>query len=157
MNPCARTLLPLFLISSAAVWAAEARDLVVGTWNLNVAKSKYNPGPAPQKETRVYQPHPEGIKVTITTVSTDGQSKVVEYTAENDGKEYPITGRGYINAITLTKLNEYEAAANLMHSSVVAAKATRTIAPDGKTMTIRYKGTNGEAEQVDNISVYNKQ
>ena len=41
------------------VWAgvqlpAQESDPLVGTWELNVAKSKYSPGPAPKSETRTY-------------------------------------------------------------------------------------------------------
>jgi hypothetical protein len=46
-SKCARSrrVLSLILGSAFAVWAA---DPVLGTWELNVAKSKYDPGPAPK-------------------------------------------------------------------------------------------------------------
>ena len=80
-SKCARLsrVLSLILLGSAfAVWAA---DPVLGTWELNVAKSKYNPGPAPKSQTRIYEALPEGMKVTIKTVNADGQSTVVEHPA----------------------------------------------------------------------------
>ena len=33
---------------------AQAADPLVGTWELSIAKSTYNPGPAPRSETRNY-------------------------------------------------------------------------------------------------------
>src|SRR2546426_10145346 len=33
---------------------AQGTDPVVGTWELNVVKSKYSPGPAPKSEMRTY-------------------------------------------------------------------------------------------------------
>src|ERR1700719_4650892 len=38
----------------AAAGAAESPDPAVGTWALNLAKSKFPPGAAPQSQTRVY-------------------------------------------------------------------------------------------------------
>src|SRR5229473_4397468 len=48
-SKCARSrrVLSLILGSAFAVWAA---DPVLGTWELNVAKSKYDPGPARSEE-----------------------------------------------------------------------------------------------------------
>ena len=52
-SKCARAgrVFSFFLGSAIAAWAA---DPVLGTWELNVAKSKYNPGPAPKSQTRIY-------------------------------------------------------------------------------------------------------
>ena len=44
--------------------SAQATDPRVGTWKLNVAKSKYNPGPAPQSQTLTIEPSGKGEKVT---------------------------------------------------------------------------------------------
>jgi hypothetical protein len=34
--------------------APFAADSIVGTWNLNLAKSTFAPGPAPKSQTRIY-------------------------------------------------------------------------------------------------------
>ena len=39
-----------------------ARDPAVGTWRLNLQKSKYYPGPAPQSEIRTYEADGEFLK-----------------------------------------------------------------------------------------------
>src|ERR1700752_1770453 len=51
--------------------AAQAADPLIGTWTLNVAKSKYSPGPAPKSETRTYVMAGEDIKATLTGVDAD--------------------------------------------------------------------------------------
>ena len=149
-----RKLLTLVLVSAAALWAA---DPVVGTWKLNLAKSKYNPGLAPKSETRVYEVQGAGIKLTVNGVAADGQRISVGYTAETDAKDYAITGLGTIDAIKLTKIDDHSAAVTLSHGSVPVARAVRTVSPDGRTLTITYKGTDGEGRQVDNVRVYDKQ
>ena len=88
---CARFTRLLFLaVLGAAVfaWAADtpvvasqapagsADDPVLGTWHLNVAKSKYSPGPAPKSQVRTYEAHKDGVKATIRTIYADGQRGV---------------------------------------------------------------------------------
>lgn len=46
---------------------------VIGTWTLNVAKSKYEPGPPPMSVTRVFESWEiDGVKETSTIVRADG-------------------------------------------------------------------------------------
>ena len=48
---------------------ALAGDNWLGTWNLDLAKSKYSPGPAPKSLTLKFEATPAGIKLT-----TDGEA-----------------------------------------------------------------------------------
>src|SRR5436309_1087708 len=67
--------------------AKAVQDTILGTWALNVAKSKYSPGPAPRSQVRTYAAHPQGVKATIQTVYADGRSATTEYVANYDGVE----------------------------------------------------------------------
>jgi len=58
-------------IGAAAVAGAAAPE--IGTWNLNVAKSKFSPGPAPQSQTRTYAATDAGIALTVATTGADGK------------------------------------------------------------------------------------
>ena len=53
--------------------SAQASDPRVGTWKLNVAKSKYNPGPAPQSQTLKVEASGKGEKITSEVVSADAE------------------------------------------------------------------------------------
>lgn len=49
------------------VLAASGADMSLGTWKLNVEKSKYAPAPFPLKTvTMVREPSDGGVKVTVT-------------------------------------------------------------------------------------------
>ena len=137
----------------STVWAA---DPVLGIWNLNVAKSNYRPGPAPKSQTRIYEEHPEGIKVTIKTVHADGKSTSVEHPVNYDGKEHPVTGSSQTDAIALEKVDEYTSEATLKHAGKVIGTNRRSISRDGRTMTIDYEGTD-QRGAVKNKAVYDKQ
>ena len=41
--------LPAVILFMGFALSAQAADPIVGTWKLNVSKSKYDPGPAPER------------------------------------------------------------------------------------------------------------
>ena len=140
--------------TAAIAWAA---DPVVGTWKLNVSKSKFSPGPAPRESTRVYEARPEGIKVTVKTVQADGSAFTILITENYDGKDYPVVGSPDYDTVELKKVNEQVAEATLMHGHILVAHAKREISADGKTMTITYRESPDRNHPVDNLAVYDRQ
>jgi len=137
--------------------ANSAKDLVLGTWTLNVAKSTYRPGPPPKSQVRTYEPHADGIHAVIKTVEADGRSTTIEYTAKYDGVDYPITGNPDWDVITLKRVNAYAAEAALSHGGSEIGHARRVISQDGKTMTITFHAQVEGRPVVDNVYVFDKQ
>jgi len=146
----------LFLVTLSAAIALMAADPTLGTWRLNVAKSRYLPGPAPRSETRVYAATQNGDKVTVSTTWADGTTTKVEFPANYDGKDYPVTGSRGADAVSWTKIDDYNAEVTTKHAGKVIGSAKRTISKDGKTMTISYKGVDNRGEQVDNVALYDR-
>src|SRR5256885_5664032 len=85
--------------------SAQAGDPRMGTWKLNVAKSKYSPGPAPQGLTLKVEPSGQGEKVTAEFVNTDGTRTTSQYTANFDGKDYPFTGSAVADTVSLKRID----------------------------------------------------
>ena len=83
---------PLLVVAVVAVFAgrsmsAQAADPLIGTWKLDVAKSKFNPGPAAKSSIAVFAAQGTGLKVSIDGVSgTDAKSA--------DGKTLTVTQTG---------------------------------------------------------------
>lgn len=144
----------VILGTAAIAWAA---DPVVGTWKLNVSKSKFSPGPAPKEETRVYEAYPQGIKVTVRTIQADGQAFTVLITANYDGKDYEVVGSPDYDAIELKKISEFVSESALLHGLLVIAVARREVSPDGKRMTITYKTPQDQANPINNQAVYDRE
>ena len=144
----------LVLLSTSGIWAADAS---IGTWKLNVAKSTFRPGPPPVSETRVYKAQPTGVVTTVKTTWADKLSTTVEYPANYDGKDYPVDGSRDVDVVVLTRIDDFTSAATLKHFGKEIGVARRVVSPDGKTMTISYKGINTRGDQVDNVAVYDRQ
>src|SRR5438046_2124390 len=78
------------LVAAVFVTPARAADSSVGTWKVNLAKSKYDPGPAPKTPNVIkIEADGNGIKVTNDGVNAEGQTPHVTYAAKYDGKDYP--------------------------------------------------------------------
>src|SRR3954468_6238731 len=75
--------------------AALGADNTLGTWKLNVAKSKLASNPSPLKTlTIVREASGDGVKVTSTGERADGSKVNTSYTAKYDGSESTVTGTG---------------------------------------------------------------
>jgi hypothetical protein len=152
--------LALFVIIVAAVGSLHAQDAddpILGTWKLNLSKSKYIPGPAPRSQTRVYRRTPNGIFVTIDTVDAKGTKQpTIEFEEKYDGKEYPIKGSEIGDALVLKRINNYLSEAIMKHGGMVVATTRRIITDNGKTLMLIYQEANYD-RPVDNIIVYDRQ
>ena len=133
---------------------AEPPAQLIGTWQLNVAKSRYSPGPALRFETRVYTRDATGVKGVVTRTHADGRVEKFEYAA-NFGKDLMVTGIPEYDSVTLRKVDELTSDAVLSHAGTVYGVARRVIAADGKTMTITFDRKSTETP-VHNVAVYDK-
>jgi hypothetical protein len=140
-------LLALALLAATSLLAA---DLTLGTWVLNVSKSRFLPGPAFRSETRTYQQQKDGVKVTIRTVDGKGKDVTSEYLTTSDGQRHSVSGAGGpADSVALKQIDDFTAESTLLHGGMEIAKTTRVVSHDGKTMTIVYKGLDPGGEPVD--------
>ena len=150
-------LLSVLLTVGSAVAAAPAADPVIGTWQINVAKSKFSPGPAPKSDTRIYAATEQGTAMTWTSVGTDGEETVVTSTFKTDGKDYPLTGSGNFDSLSLKQVDDHTVQSTQKKGSKVIGTTTRTVSKDGKLLTLSSKGTSATGVPYDNVMVYDKQ
>jgi hypothetical protein len=144
----------IVLAQSAPPRQDQAPDSLLGTWHLNVAKSKYSPGPALRSETRVYSRTAEGVTGVVTRTYADGEMERYEYIA-NFGGEYMVTGTPAYDAVKLRRIDELASEAILSHAGVIYGVARRVISADGKSMTITFDRKDKDTP-VHNVAVYDK-
>src|ERR1041384_3886202 len=136
--------------------AAQRADPIIGTWELNVAKSKYTPGPAPKSETRTYVVAGQDIKVSSKGVDATGKPTAQSWSLNYDGKDRPQTGSPDADTLSVKRVNAHSVAFTQKRDGKVVITGTRTISADGKVMTITSKGTNRAGQTIDNVEVYEK-
>src|SRR5438105_15059134 len=71
---------------------ADLRRLVIGRWEINVAKSTFRPGSPPKSWTRVYEASGENVKYTDSLVDAYGKADISESTGSYDGEDRPFAG-----------------------------------------------------------------
>ena len=139
---------------------AFAPDNPLGSWKLNLAKSKYSPGPMPVKSLNsTREADGDGVKVTTTGERADGSAINTTYTAKFDGSPASISGQGApYDTISVKKVNDstytYETknSTNKYH-----ATGRLTVSSDGKTLTMKAKGTDADGKPLSVTLVYEKQ
>ena len=135
---------------------AQTTDPLIGTWVLNLAKSTYDPGPAPKSIKRTYSMSGTMVKSVFVTVDAAGKSTTGRYTAAYDGKDYPLTGNATADMISLKRVNGNTVDASLTKGGKEMSHSHRVIAMDGKTMTITTTGTGAKGEKINNVAVFDR-
>jgi hypothetical protein len=136
---------------------AQGTDPRVGTWKLNVAKSKYNPGPPPKSMTVTVKAVGKGETVNTEQLTADGKTIKTEYTADFDSKEYPISGAPNSDTVSLKRINARTTERTDKKGGKVTQVLRRTVSADGKTMTVTVKGKNAEGKDINHRIVFDKQ
>jgi hypothetical protein len=152
-------ILLLGLILSQA-WVALAQGEVrIGTWELNLAKSSFSPGPPPRKQTITFRsagPHwtalLQGIDASGKPINPDMNNLAITF----DGKDHPTASVDY-DTTAWKRLggNNYEVIRK--KAGKIVLTSTNEISRDGSTMTITTKGVNANGQAVHNVRVYDKQ
>jgi hypothetical protein len=138
---------------------AKLADNSIGTWKLNLAKSKRTP-PSTNPVTSlilVYEAADEGLNSTLSVQLKDGSAIHFAGPLRYDGKEYPISGLPWdtysftpIDANTCTF--EDKKTGGKFH-----VMGRQVISEDGKTMTMTSEGTDADGMPVAALQVYEKQ
>jgi hypothetical protein len=152
-------LVSLVLAGSVTMLAQTQKDAHIGTWKLNVAKSRFNPGPGYKSETRTYEPTADGYKFQGESVNPDGSTQKYGFTVKYDNKDYPVAGKdpggADTIAIKLVDANNIESTSKKGHEVLYTSKVV--VSQDGKVMTITTRGKNPDGEPFDNVQVYDRQ
>ena len=149
----------LFVTVAITALGAFAADNTIGTWKLNMAKSKFQPLPAPVKSlTSTREAADGGVKVSTTGEQANGTPINSGYTAKYDGKETSVSGNAPYDKIAIKQVNANTLTATLKKSDGKYRATGRTVvSKDGKTMTTTTRGTNADGKAFTNVMVYDKQ
>jgi hypothetical protein len=144
----------------AALYAQNNNSAVVGTWKLNTAKSKFDPGPGPKSLTRKVEAlGTDGVKYTFDGVASDGKALSYGFSVHFDGKDNPISGSMPEGADTISvKMTDaHHFVATLKKGGKEIGSAKVSVSEDGKVTTVDASGTNAAGAKTHNVEVFDKQ
>jgi len=136
--------------------SAEAKDKRLGDWKLNVAKSKFSPGPAPKSLDLKIEAAGKGVNVTTSTVGADGATSGQEYTANYDGKDNPLKGSAMADTVSMKRINATTVVRTDKKDGKVISTLRSVVSKDGKTYTVDVKSKTPKGEPVHNVLVFER-
>jgi hypothetical protein len=127
-----------------------------GTWVLNVAKSKYSPGPAPKEQSSEYTVTAQNLKVSTKGTGADGKPTMTEFSAGFDGKDYPVKGNPDWDAVSVRRVDSHTIEFTRKRGGKTVQTSTSVVSKDGKTRTITTTGVNAQGQKMSTVGVYEK-
>jgi hypothetical protein len=158
MKPFAcMSVVSLCLLTAMSCLIFAGTDKNAGTWTLDTQNSKYSPGPAPKNLKLTIEPSgPDGIKLVAEGENADGTPTHVEYTAQFDGKDYPVTGFQGADTVSIKRIDDKTIESEMKSGGKTVMTIRTVLSDDGKTRTSEWKGTNASGQTVDNTVVFRR-
>jgi len=132
----------------------QVRAAWFGTWQLNLTKSTFSPGPPPFKRTTCtiapWDGLKDGVKVTYDMVRPRGGVMHLEWSGKFDGGDYALQGiedYAITNAYRRIDDRTFQVVQKADGSGALAA--TMTISPDGQTLTMISSGSTAVYDRVN--------
>ena len=143
-------------------------DPMVGTWKLNLERSKFTADyPSPKSETILIEQLQGGVKVTADPVNFRGKPAHVVYSLMFDGKDYPVTGApqdaefGFGDASTDTvavkRIDPRTISVIRKQSGKVVSTQKIAISKDGKERISDWKAQNAKGEPITWMTIFDRQ
>ena len=144
-------------LGAGQIATAAAPEAVVGTWTLNLEKSKFSPGPALKSQTRTYAESADGIALTFTSVAADGSAMSGKSTFKYDGKDYPISGSPDYDTLSAQRVDGNTVKSVQKKAGKVIGSTVRTVSAHGKVLTLASKGKDAKGASFHNVLVFDRQ
>jgi hypothetical protein len=135
-------------------------DLIIGTWKLNLTKSKYNTVQPPKSETETAEAQGDGsTKISYEGVAADGSQFAFSFATKFDGKDSPVSGVGPNgqDAIAVKRIDANTTTGTSKKAGKVVATTRSVISKDGKVMTLTSKGVDANGKPRNVVLVWDKQ
>ena len=160
MNRTASRFILLVALSAIGMFAA---DNSLGTWKRNIAKSTYDQGNPPAnpivEQITVREAAPGGVKVMSKGKRKDGTPVTSTTVFKYDGTPTAVTGTGL--SFDSSSVKQIDDNTFAVESKKIGGKYHTTgravVSKDGKTTTLKNKGTDAEGKPIAFTVIYDKQ
>jgi hypothetical protein len=145
---------------SSSLSAQIQSSVFLGTWTLDVARSKVDYGALPKSEVRTYEVAAAG-GIRLSVEGVDGAGATFAYSANGDfnGKDYPVVGAGTRNGgdtVSWKPIDAFTIDAIVKKAGSVVNATRLVVSRDGKALTITENGTGPNGRATHGVRVYKK-
>jgi hypothetical protein len=137
--------------------AMAADDPFVGTWKLDLGKTKVPPGQEMKSYVMKWEKHGSGYKNTADAIGATGAAFHVEFTVQEEGVDYPMTGNPIANTVSYNKIDAGTVGAMLKRTGTVVARMRSSVSADGKTLTIIQTIVGANGSETASTLIFEKQ
>ena len=136
---------------------ALAGDSQIKTWKRNAARTRVAVLPFPEATSDVLtiQPLKNSLKVSWSTVDTQGRTIHGEFTANYDGREYPIKGNADADTVSVRRIDEKTTDYSYKRGGKEVMRERAVIAADG-TLTLTQTCKNAKGEEFTVITHWDR-
>ena len=150
--------LTICLLPALIPVASAQNDAHVGTWELNLEKSTFNPGPPPRRQTLWYKAEGKGLTALLQGI--DAAGKPIGFDTSNlvinfDGKDHPTASANY-DSSAWTRISANKYVVYRKKAGKVVLTSTNIVSDDGRTMTITTTGVGEDGRPINNVRIYDK-
>jgi hypothetical protein len=148
----------LLAVAGSSAVRAQVNPLI-GTWKLNLTKSKYDPGPLPKSLTRTVEADGNGVKYTFEGVAADGKPVAYSFSVQFDGKDNPVSGSmpSGADSISAKRIDANHYVATLKKGGKEVGVSKVSVSKDGKVTTVDATATTASGAKEHDVQVYDKQ
>jgi hypothetical protein len=147
----------LAFLSTSITVIGQASDPWMGAWNLNLAKSKFDPGPPPKSLAANFEPSEDGFfRHTIYIVDAQGRASHTETIAKADGQDYRTVGAQRLTTRAYKRIDDRTVEITVKTGGNVQTNRF-VFSADGKTMTGTATGKDAQGQPVGTMQVLEKQ
>jgi hypothetical protein len=138
------TALGLAVVIASAFPSFAQSNPLLGTWKLNVEKSKNNSGTLARSQISVYSQDGQNYKNTSKGVDYQGNPFETILLHIYDGQPHPTTGNPLYDSSTYTKIDDHTIFWSRSKAGKQVLIGYLVLAPDGKTYTTTNMTTLGK-------------
>jgi hypothetical protein len=144
------------LLSAPPCTVAGPRGTFAGTWELDLSKSSYSPGPAPKRQTLTWEIAGSEQRVRGEGVDSAGNSTAYSFTFKYDGHDHPTEGPVGADAVSAKHIDDRTTEVILKKAGKTVETLTFVASEDGKGLSIYVSGMNKAGLAFHNINVWNR-
>ena len=132
-------------------------DALVGDWDLNIAKSKFQPRPPMKKYTmKVIDAGTDHLLIKSDWIESDGTPGHVEYSTAFDGKPISIIDYPLADTVIDTVINSTTWQSVWIKDGKIVEREFQTLSADGKILRERDEGKDDKGKKYKNRLVFER-
>ena len=144
------------LVAASVPAVAKGKDLFLGNWQFDAAKSTFTGRPAYQSAKVSITAIKGGHKVSGDVVAADGQKIHYEYAGPSDGSSIAVTGAPMYDSASVLEPDKTTMVRTERRAGKVIGVTTATVDKNGKSFTATSRGTAPDGKQYTVVSTWNK-